>query len=217
MNIFIQPEVAGKYEQFYLSERGKQIDILEKRLIDSLIKDINPCTMLEVGCGTGHWSEFFSKKGFTVIGVDSSKAMLDIAIKKNIANCTFINADAGNLPFNDETFNFVAAITLLEFVDEPEKVIEELYRVLCNYGYLLIGCLNKNSAISLKKEIDDIYKNATLYSKSELLKILKKFKIIKIKDEVYLDENFSISNKTQFEGAFIGILAQKISIIKAFP
>jgi len=60
--------------------------------------------MLELGCGTGHWTQFFCEEGFQVTGVDESEAMLERARAKNIAGARFLQADAGNLPFRDQSF-----------------------------------------------------------------------------------------------------------------
>lgn len=38
--------------------------------------------MLELRCGTGHWTQFFTAFGFQVTAVDNSEAMLEIAKKK---------------------------------------------------------------------------------------------------------------------------------------
>ncbi len=46
----------------------------------------------------------------------------------------FVDADAENLPFEDETFDFVYCSHLLEHVENPGKVISEILRVTKSGG-----------------------------------------------------------------------------------
>lgn len=77
--------------------------------------------------------------------------MLAIAKKKNIGNASFIQADVRWLPFAVHSFHVVTAVTLLEFVSETEKVMEEIDRVLMPGGWLLLGCLNALSELGRRK------------------------------------------------------------------
>jgi hypothetical protein len=57
-NIFLDPSVATAYDNYYLTDAGKRIDEIEKQLISSHLSSISRGSLLELGCGTGHWSEF---------------------------------------------------------------------------------------------------------------------------------------------------------------
>jgi SAM-dependent methyltransferase len=64
---------------------------------------------------------------------------------KNVINldiCDFANvdiiADAANLPFADQSVDMIISESLLEHVPKPEKVIEEIKRVLKDNGYVYI-------------------------------------------------------------------------------
>ena len=82
MNVFNNPEIAGKYDNYYQTDFGKKVDEIEKNLVLSLISDIPRGVMLEVGCGTGHWTRFFIDQGFKLTGIDISESMLQIVKKK---------------------------------------------------------------------------------------------------------------------------------------
>lgn len=95
--------------------------------------------VLDVACGTGdmiaHWQTQLQCSEF--IGIDPSKGMLEIAQKK-IQNCTFIEAQAQNLPLEDESMDIVSIAYGLRNVCEYPLALKEFYRVLKKGGVLLI-------------------------------------------------------------------------------
>ena len=76
------------YSSYYdLINSGKDYEA-EARYIDELINDystISTNSILDIGCGTGIHAEILSTKGKSVLGIDSSKTMLELA-KKRIKN-----------------------------------------------------------------------------------------------------------------------------------
>jgi len=211
MNVFIKREIANSYDNYYQSDFGKKIDKIEKNIIDSLIKDIPKGEMLELGCGTGHWSDFFSRKGFNLTAIDISNAMLNIAKNKKI-NAKFEIANSQNLPFNNKSFQIISSITMLEFVDNQDKVISEIHRVLKKSGWLILGCLNENSIIGKDKYKSETFKNANFLTIDKIKSKLDKFENIHIKSGVYLNADYTIMDDKKdnnIEPVFIGVIAQK--------
>ena len=134
--------------------------------------------MLEVGCGTGHWSQFFSDYGFEVTGVDVSERMIKIAQGKNIASASFRIADAHSLPFEGNSFDVTAAITTLEFVHDAELVLQEMVRCTRKpSGQLLIGVLNALARLNRNRQEnpESLYAKARLFSPDQLKKLLNKY------------------------------------------
>lgn len=92
---------------------------------------------LDVCCGTGDWSfalaEAVGSKG-EVIGVDFSENMLSIAKKKNEAHrytqLTFQYGNAMELPFKNNSFDYVTIGFGLRNVPDYMTVLKELYRVV---------------------------------------------------------------------------------------
>ena len=96
-------KLADSYDNWYNSVVGSMYDRLEKKVFDRLIGNHNKGKqLLEVGCGTGHWSRYFSEKGFEVTGVDISEEMIKAANIKNIPHCRFQVADGHSLSFFDK-------------------------------------------------------------------------------------------------------------------
>jgi len=130
-------KIASRYDTWYQTPRGTMYDRLEKRAIDSLLPAASDGgKLLEIGCGTGHFSEHFASKGFEVTGVDISEPMVAVARQQNIRSGEFHVGDAERLPFTDGTFDVVAAITVLEFVCDPVSVVSEMVRCVQSGQYV---------------------------------------------------------------------------------
>jgi len=170
---------ADTYDQWYETAEGAMYDRLEKKAVCKYLpRNVQGMKLLEVGCGTGHWSKFFSSYGFEVTGVDVSEPMIKIAQSKNIANASFQIADGHSLPFNDNSFDVTAAITTLEFVRDAELVLQEMARCTRKpSGQLLIGVLNILARLNRNRQQspESLYAKARLFSPIQLKKLLNKY------------------------------------------
>ncbi|PSH04262.1 MAG: ubiquinone biosynthesis protein UbiE [Acidobacteria bacterium] len=213
MNAFLSEAVANKYDSYYDTTLGQKVDNIEKQIVASYLRDIPRQAVLELGCGTGHWTEFLSDMGFSVSAVDISEAMLAVATKKSLRNVIFQKADAANLPFSNESFGIIVSITMLEFTHDPKKVLSEIYRVLKSGGLLVLGCVNVSSELGKAKDNHQTYRNATFFSKTELKELLSVFGEPKITECVYLSPAFEILDgameKYPVEGAFLAACVRK--------
>ena len=104
--------------------------------------------ILEVGCGTGYWFDYFNKWGSdSVCGIDISRAMLRTSGCDGVAE-----ASATDLPFADGSFDVVLAISVLEHLTEVADVrraISEIVRVLDKDGHAICLELSWPYAVSL--------------------------------------------------------------------
>ncbi len=97
--------------------------------------------ILDVATGTGKQAFAFAKKGYNIIGIDLSEAMLKVAKTKNkYGNVTFQVADATQLRFKDSHFDVSCVSFALH--DMPltirEKVLREMVRVTKPNGMIVI-------------------------------------------------------------------------------
>src|SRR3989338_2647216 len=97
--------------------------------------------VLEIGCGGGTDILQFAKNGAIVTGIDLTQTAIQITKKRFDAynlKGTFIQADAENLPFEDNNFDFVYSLGVLHHTPDTERAIREAYRVLKPNGKILI-------------------------------------------------------------------------------
>ena len=170
--------IAASYDGWYASRRGAMYDRLEKELIANFLPArAEGKKLLEIGCGTGHWSQFFSQRGFEVTGLDISEAMINTARQKSIPNVSFLMADGHFLPFQDSAFDLTAAMTTLEFVRDAEVVLGEMIRCTRKPGRILLGMLNRLSIVNRQRQRqnrpENPYVAARLFSPVELREFLK--------------------------------------------
>ena len=96
----------------------------------AVLKEAEGLSLLEVGCGTGHWSAFFASLGYEVTGVDVSHAMIEIALSKGLQGCRSANGDGRKLQYQDESFGRVSASVSAEnTVHSEPKSLEMLPRL----------------------------------------------------------------------------------------
>lgn len=104
-------------------------------------------SLLEVGCGVGIFLETLWESGFDISGLDTSPAMLEAA-RERLGNRAELHiGSAEHLPFEDNSYDYVALLTMLEFVENPQLVVEEAFRV-ATHG-VVIAALNRWSAYYL--------------------------------------------------------------------
>jgi len=177
-------KLADSYDSWYNSSAGQMYDRLEKKAFDSLRGNYNNGKqLLEIGCGTGHWSRYFREKGFEVTGIDISGEMINTANKKNIPNCHFQVSDGRSLSFFNNSFDVAAAIATLEFSENPEEIISEMTRCVKSKGKLLFGVLNSLSAYNQKRQnnTESVYAYAQLFSPQQLRNLLEHYGAVKMR------------------------------------
>lgn len=96
---------AREYERIYYRDdpvrQGEQ-----DRIAEEIKKTFQNWRVLEVACGTGFWTAFLSETAKSIVAIDSSDEVLEIAQSKEYECPTcFQKCDAYNLPFPDCSFD----------------------------------------------------------------------------------------------------------------
>lgn len=126
-------------------------------------------TILDLGCGLGRHSVYFSKKGFEVNSVDLSEFAVNNLkdwAKKEQLNITANVCDMLSLPFDDNAFDCIVAYNVVYHSDTEGfvKALGEIKRVLKNNGELFITLLSKDTWS---------YKNSDKYKRVDSNTILR--------------------------------------------
>lgn len=171
---------------------------------------INPnSSILELGCGVGNDSFYFSQQGHKALGTDFSEVAIDQDKKRyNNGNLTFKVMDISlPIPFIDNEFDVVyARLSLHYFSNEATKAIfKELHRILKPNGYLCFIC---------KSTHDPLYGAGTeiekdMYEKNGHVRHFFNEEYVKL----CLGNNFSIHKIQEDKGELYGNTSAFIKVI----
>ena len=90
--------------------------------------------VLEIGCGTGCDLLQFAKHGAIATGIDVTDRHLELARRRVGDLAKVVKADARELPFLDESFDYVYSHGVIHHSDEPHLIAREILRVLRREG-----------------------------------------------------------------------------------
>jgi len=142
------------------------------RAIDPKNDDI----YLEIGFGSGIFIKKYISHVSKIAGIDYSEDMVKLAsdINRNLVEsgkAEFKQGYASSLPWADNEFTVVAAIEVFFFLNETEKTLKEIFRILKPGGRLIIEmAFNKDDGVDHKKHIKKM--NLKLYSGKEMKRLL---------------------------------------------
>lgn len=145
-------QTAGKYDRRYRS-----IQNLKYRSIFEKLENYKTDIILDVGCGTSLLFNVLKNATDFFVGLDISKKMLKIALRKNKrANLHLICADIDFLPFRENVFSSIFSITVLQNLPNPMNSINEVIRV-CKWGGITIFTILKKG-LDLE-QFENMFKN----------------------------------------------------------
>ncbi|HIC95985.1 TPA: class I SAM-dependent methyltransferase [Candidatus Bipolaricaulota bacterium] len=174
---YFQEEIVSRYESWYTGKKGERMDHLEKRLLLGLLGEFGKGkveSLLEVGCGTTHFTRWFESLGIEAVGLDLSEVML--AEARRWWRGPLVQGDAAALPFANKSFDVVAFIACFEYMPDPLRVLREARRV-ARKG-LLLGLMNRWSLTALRRRVQELlgrnpfYKDAHFYSLPEIKRLI---------------------------------------------
>ena len=174
---FEQEQTAKEYEANY-NFKYKRAEHLEKKLLAELFAQFPDVkSVLEVGCGTGHFTRWMaSDLSLECIGVDVSKVMLQEA-KERWPKGTLLRGESSLFPLKEKSVDIAVFITSLEFLPDASIALKEAARI-ARKG-IILGLMNKNSVSTVRKRIqalaqkDSFYSQAKFYSASDIKDLLE--------------------------------------------
>lgn len=128
-------------EQFYnrFSFFYPLVDIFLKPSKRRLVQEINSLPfgyLLDIGVGNG--SHLHLYRSHKITAIDTSRKMLEAAGKRNRSAIELLQMNGEKLSFRDQSFDYIILSHVIAVVDNPEKLLEEAYRVLKPNGQVFI-------------------------------------------------------------------------------
>jgi SAM-dependent methyltransferase len=168
-------DAAAHYEAWYETPEGCRADELEKSVLSHLLQAFSRSgSVLEIGCGTAHFTRWLSEQALAAVGLDLSAAML--AQAQVLDGIPLARGDAYRLPFANGAFDLAVLVTTLEFLERPREALAEALRVAqCG---VMLGVLNRWSLLGLQCRLvgllrPTVYDAARFYGVGELRRLLR--------------------------------------------
>ena len=181
---------------------GKTYDTTRQadpEIVSRLIQHLKPSKSgqyLDVGCGSGNYTQAIFNEGFLVSGVDISEEMLEKAKKKN-NNIEWFLGDARKLPFPDSTFDGATCVLATHHIKDIETAFKEIFRVMKSGNFVIFTSFPEQEETSwLKEYFPNLMKRACeVMTNFEILsELLVKAGFSKIKsDPFFITTNSKIS------------------------
>ena len=140
--------MAARYSRKPVPDQAVYETKLDKT--DAYLK--NDDDVLEIGCGTGTTAIYHAPSVKQILATDIAPKMIDIARSKacaaNVRNVRFEVSDIGKLGDRSEHFDVILAHSILHLVDDVDRVLRQLHRMLKPGGVLIssTNCIGDNAA-----------------------------------------------------------------------
>lgn len=121
-------ELSGRVygEQFHLAALG-----LSESQVHALIQP--DASLLDIGCGTGHWCRAAAPLAGSVVGVDYNARSLEVARRSTVnENVEYLQVYADKDLYerlDHKKFDLITLIHVLEHVDEPTSLLQSLHEI----------------------------------------------------------------------------------------
>ncbi len=141
--------MADELEEKYWSRFSAIYDenqeyVVGKDFLNEVKRHLNNLTdlgeVLEIGCGTGYFTGSIVKNAAHLFATDLSEELLETA-KKRLSNnerITFQKENGMAITFTSNKFDTVFMANVIHVIENPQRVLQECYRVLKDNGLLVI-------------------------------------------------------------------------------
>ena len=144
-----------------IKERVDETSSITKDRIKTVMKmlELHKGKLLDVGFGHGLLEKSIDKTNFKLYGIDISKVAIDRMISRGIKG-EFIIGSILKIPFNNNFFDFVMALEVLEHISPSDtfQALHELKKVLKEKGLLIIS-------VPLNENLEDLHKKGLNFSR----------------------------------------------------
>jgi 2-polyprenyl-3-methyl-5-hydroxy-6-metoxy-1,4-benzoquinol methylase len=119
----------------------KEIKIVGDQYFDIVDKSIltNESFVLDIGCGSGRWTKYVANKVKVVEAVDPSEAVITASkLIGDLPNVRITQASVSNIPFEDESFDFIICLGVLHHIPDTQQALIDLCKKLKPNGHILL-------------------------------------------------------------------------------
>jgi len=139
-------EWPDKYDRWFETPIGLLVKEYEARLLLEMLRPGPGERILDAGCGTGVFTAFWLAANARAVCLDLSLPMLRRTGKRQEGRpIAIIRGDMRRMPFTGGAFDKTISVTALEFIENAEAAVRELFRVTRPGGRIVAATLNSLS------------------------------------------------------------------------
>lgn len=131
-------DAAEAWVDFVRTGKDYYRDEINNPAAFKLIGNVKGKIVLDLACGEGYNTRILARKEAKVVGVDASEKLIDYARREESReklDIRYYLLDAGNFKtFSDNSFDLVTCFMALQDIEDYEKAVAEVARVLKNHG-----------------------------------------------------------------------------------
>ena len=174
--------------------------------------------VLDIACGDGYGSNLMAKEANEVYGIDiDSKTINEAKVKYQKKNLSFVEGSIENIQLPAATFEAVVCFETIEHIDNHDKAISEIKKILKPDGVLIISTPEKGNYTDKPGNRNPFHKKEL--TESEFVDLLKKyFEFISVSHQNFLSTSIITQQPTgnfkYYEGNFNEIVpSEKIEAL----
>ncbi len=136
------------------------VEVINKAVAAAELNQASPAGLVvDVGCGTGFLSAGLASYATSVVGIDDSPGMLEVAresmLSLGLNNVELQQGSVSKLPLEDGQADAVFANMVLHHAPDPQLMIQEMARVTKQGGRIVITDLDRHKHEWFKVEMAD--------------------------------------------------------------
>ncbi|MBU2894776.1 malonyl-ACP O-methyltransferase BioC [Colwellia sp. D2M02] len=115
-------------------------------------------TVLDLGSGTGFFTDLLASKYQRVIGLDIATQMLRFAQENRNESITWVEGDAHHIPLQDNSIDLIYSNLVIQWFNPLDNAVKEILRVLKPGGMFIFTTLVDGTLHELKsswRQVDD--------------------------------------------------------------
>ncbi len=140
-DLYSNDTLRGIYSYAMIKRKEITIDVIDRYSDNRVLK------VLDIGCGPGIVMAAIASRGHKIFGIDIAENMLEEARKKMLPYSgkekVCYQGDIENLPFDDQSFDAIISLAVLQYLPDDHKSLLEMRRVIKKEGVIIICLPNK--------------------------------------------------------------------------
>jgi SAM-dependent methyltransferase len=123
---------------------------LERRILEQVLPPLVDLDVVDLGCGTGRWLKTLQGAGTrSLLGLDPSPEMLDLARSKLAGGASLVCADCGSVSLEANSADVILANFVLSYVEDVTSLVKTASEALRPGGSIFITDVHPETAAAL--------------------------------------------------------------------